>query len=58
MIGWLYRKLIGNFKVCTHKWVQVEQLTEKARGSSSLPTAYTYVLKCEHCGEMKFHRVG
>jgi hypothetical protein len=53
MIGWLYRALIGRFRVCEHHW---EILHEVSVFTSSVerPIGQDYHLQCKNCGDLKF----
>ena len=40
------------FTGCWHKWVLKETITIREKGLDH-PYGYTYVLQCEHCGNIK-----
>lgn len=58
MLGFLYRILVGSFKVpepCKHNWETIQEFNIKRNGHIS---DYMYVLRCKHCGDIKQKTVG
>jgi len=63
MIGFIWRLIVGRFKMpplpvpCAHKWKQVHAVDVYDRAiSMENPVAFKFVLRCEHCGDMKTFR--
>lgn len=57
MLGWLYRLLIGNFKissVCSHKW-RIYRETELLSVERDAIINHIYMLQCAKCGDLKSH---
>jgi hypothetical protein len=52
MIDFLYRMFIGH----NHKWSVHERLAVMDDGP--IPNSIIFVMKCEHCGELKRFKVG
>lgn len=63
MLGWLWRMIVGNFCGCSHKWKIIEEgkvYSYNIFQSQGKPveTGKSYILQCEHCGDIKHKEVG
>ena len=58
MLGWLYRILVGSFKVCPHSWETINEMSvHSTPEGAGRPTAVLYVLRCKNCGEITERRI-
>ncbi len=56
MLGWLWRVLVGRFRVCDHVWETVET-TKVIATPKAIPHAYDKHLRCTKCGNWKSVRL-
>ncbi len=54
MLGFLYRFFIGSFFICKHNWKTtcIIDIVDE----NNYVIRHKYILKCEHCGDIKTKR--